>query len=442
MSVGAASIWMNWWQGSLLGRMRLLLGRWGAGSHVVARLPEAELGLMLLFFAWGTQANTAILGLILAAALVLLGLQSLTRRLTWTEVLGAALVYWAVAAIATLASPIPSAALDGLLKLTLYLAGFAVLQQLCQRPRYQTVLVTVVLLGSLLVSVVGIRQHLYGAAELATWTDPESPLASISRAYSSLGNPNLLAGYLIPMLPLGCAAVWTWPGWPRKLLAAVITVMNLACLIYTYSRGGLIGVAAMVLAAVFLIVSSLPRYRRWLMPALVAGIAMAVGLAVASSSTVRRRMLSIFSWRADSSNNFRITVWLTVLTMIGDFFWLGIGPGNAVFNRIYPLYQRPNFNALGAYSVPLELMLETGIIGAVVFAVLLALIMRRGWQQRRQVWVLAALVAVVGMAAHGLVDTVWYRPQVQMLWWLLVAIITASPHQTALTDGAEAISTK
>jgi putative inorganic carbon (HCO3(-)) transporter len=30
------------------------------------------------------------------------------------------------------------------------------------------------------------------------------------------------------------------------------------------------------------------------------------------------------------------------------------------------------------------------------------------------------------MMAHGLVDTIWYRPQVQMLWWLAVALITAS----------------
>lgn len=381
---------------------------------------------MVLFFAWGTQANTRILGLWLAVALLLLAGHSLTRSLAWTPVFGWVLAYWGVAAVATAASPLPRAALDGLIKVTLYLAGYGVLHQLCRRTQYRTVLVTVVLLGSLVVSMLGIRQHLYGAAELATWTDPESALAGISRAYSYLGNPNLLAGYLIPMLPLGCAAVWTWPGLPRKLLAAVITAMNFACLIYTYSRGGLVGVAAMVLAAVLLIVSGLPRYRRWLLPALVAGVAIAIGLGVASSSTVRRRLLSIFSWRADSSNNFRITVWLTVLTMIGDFFWLGIGPGNAVFNRIYPLYQRPNFNALGAYSVPLELTLETGIIGAGVFAILLGLIAWTGWQKRRQVWVLAALVAIVGMAAHGLVDTVWYRPQVQMLWWLAVAIVSAT----------------
>lgn len=411
-----------------------MIGRWGAHSHVVTRLPQAELLVMLLFFAFGTQANTSILGLWLAVALLLLAVHSLTRPLAWTPVFWGVLAYWSVAAVATAASPLPRAALDGLIKLTLYLAGFAVLHQLCRRPHYRTGLVTVVLLGSLVVSMLGIRQHLYGAAELATWTDPLSPLAGISRAYSYLGNPNLLAGYLIPMLPLGCAAVWTWPGWPRKLLAAVITAMNSACLFYTYSRGGLIGLAAMVLAAVILIVSGLPRYRRWLLPALVAGIAIAIGLAVASSSTLRRRLLSIFSWRADSSNNFRITVWLTVLTMIGDFFWLGIGPGNAVFNRIYPLYQRPNFNALGAYSVPLELTLETGIIGAVIFTILLGLIAWTGWQKRRQVGVLAALVAIIGMAAHGLVDTVWYRPQVQMLWWLAVAIITATDAATAPRD--------
>ncbi|MFN7860773.1 MAG: putative bicarbonate transporter, IctB family, partial [Pseudanabaena sp.] len=36
-----------------------------------------------------------------------------------------------------------------------------------------------------------------------------------------------------------------------------------------------------------------------------------------------------------------------------------------------------------------------------------------------------AIATLVGMLVHGLVDTVWYRPQVQLLWWLAISIISS-----------------
>jgi putative inorganic carbon (HCO3(-)) transporter len=33
--------------------------------------------------------------------------------------------------------------------------------------------------------------------------------------------------------------------------------------------------------------------------------------------------------------------------------------------------------------------------------------------------VVAALSAIASLIIHALFDTVWYRPQVQLIWWLL-----------------------
>ena len=41
---------------------------------------------------------------------------------------------------------------------------------------------------------------------------------------------------------------------------------------------------------------------------------------------------------------------------------------------------------------------------------------------------MAAIAAMAGLMAQGLFDTVWYRPQVNTLWWFLVALI-ASQYQ-------------
>ena len=43
-------------------------------------------------------------------------------------------------------------------------------------------------------------------------------------------------------------------------------------------------------------------------------------------------------------------------------------------------------------------------------------------------WLIAAIAGMAGLMAQGLFDTVWYRPQVNTLWWFMVALI-ASQYQ-------------
>ena len=106
-----------------------------------------------------------------------------------------------------------------------------------------------------------------------------------------------------------------------------------------------------------------PLLRRLLPPLVITAVLVALGMAALKVEPLRIRLLSMVAGREDSSNNFRINVWLSALEMVRDHPWLGIGPGNSAFNLIYPLYQQPRFTALSAYSVPLELAVETGIPG-------------------------------------------------------------------------------
>ncbi|MCJ2541974.1 IctB family putative bicarbonate transporter [Thermostichus vulcanus] len=429
-----------WWQGSVLGRLSGSLQHWGKNSLWVQTSDGIALGLVMLYWGFSAQPSTGILGLILLVMAAMLGLGWLVQTPSWVAAHLPLGLFWGIATLATIFSPVPYAARDGWLKLTLYLAGYLLLHRLLQKPRCRDWVVGSLLLVSLVMGVYGLRQYFYGAAELATWVDPESGLAGVTRVYSYLRNPNLYGGYLIPLIPLGLGAAWIWPSWGAKLLATFITLVNLICLLLTYSRGAWIGALVMVATMAVLLVQwnsiHLPgRWRRWTLPALFAGGGAALLLGILTVRPLRLRVQSLFLGRVDTSNNFRINVWAAVLDMIRDFPILGIGPGNVAFNRVYPLYQRGNFSALGSYSVPLELTLETGFIGSLTFAWFLLVLFDHGWRQWRLalgsrdpqgLWVAAGLAACVGMMAHGLVDTIWYRPQVQMLWWLAVALITAS----------------
>ncbi|MFB8788479.1 MAG: O-antigen ligase family protein [Potamolinea sp.] len=67
--------------------------------------------------------------------------------------------------------------------------------------------------------------------------------------------------------------------------------------------------------------------------------------------------------------------------MIHDRPILGIGPGNSAFNKIYPQYMKARFTALSAYSIFLEVIVETGLIGFTCFLWLLVVTFNQGIQQ-------------------------------------------------------------
>ncbi|MGF1499043.1 MAG: IctB family putative bicarbonate transporter [Elainellaceae cyanobacterium] len=431
----------KWASVSALQRSLGLLQHWRQDSILLQWSETLGALLIALLFAVAPFVSTTLIGVVLLAIAGFWGLLALSdeasERLTPVHLV--VLVYWAIATIATAFSPVRAAATDGWIKLTLYLIAFALMARVLRSPRLRNLVIAVYLHVALLVSVVGLRQWFFGADALATWVDPESALAGTTRVYSYLGNPNLLASYLIPAAVLSGAAVFAWRGWLPKLLALTMGVVNSVCLVLTFSRGGWIGFVVAGFVFLLLLVHwwsvRLPRFWRvWTLPSVFGGTVTLLTLAVVSIEPLYSRVASIFAGREDSSNNFRINVWMAVLDMVRARPVLGIGPGNDAFNQVYPFYQEPGYTALSAYSVLLEILVETGAIGLICFLWLLLVTFNQGWRQLQRLrshqdpqgfWLLGAIAIMVGMLAHGLVDTVWYRPQVSTLWWLMLALVAS-----------------
>jgi putative inorganic carbon (HCO3(-)) transporter len=343
----------------------------------------------------------------------------------------------AVAVVATGFSPVPLAAFKGLMKLVSYLGVYALMRQLLtSAPVWWDRITACLLAGSLLTSVLGIRQ-LYGeGGALARWSDANSVARGTVRIYSSLDNPNLLGGYLLPILPLAAVALLRWPGWPRRLFALAALVLGIVALVLTYSRGAWMGmVASLALLGLLLTLrhtrSWPPLWRRLLPIVLLGGGALVLVVLITQVEPLRVRVLSLVAGREDSSNNFRMNVWASVLEMIRDRPWIGIGPGNTAFNLLYPLYQQPKFNALSAYSIPLEWLVEAGVPGLITGAGLFLTAMAMGLRQWKAQgpWVLPSLAAVaafMGLAIQGLTDTIFFRPEVQLIALFSLATLAAS----------------
>ncbi len=348
------------------------------------------------------------------------------------------LVMLAVAVLATGFSPVPTAAAKGLLKLLSYLGVYALMRQLlATAPPWWDRIVAALLGGSLITAVIGIRQ-LYGdSSALARWSDPNSVAEGTVRIYSTLDNPNLLAGYLLPILPLAAVALLRWRRPLPRLFALSALLSGAVALLLTYSRGGWMGMVAALGSLALLLALRASRHwspllRRLFPLLLLLGGALVLVLAVSQIEPLRVRVMSLVAGREDSSNNFRINVWMASLQMVQDRPWLGIGPGNTAFNLIYPLYQQPKFNALSAYSIPLELAVEGGIPGLLAGLGLLQSSLRQGWAQLRRdhpqvLPALGAVAAILGLCVQGLTDTIFFRPEVQLTGWLCLATLATLP---------------
>jgi putative inorganic carbon (hco3(-)) transporter len=348
-------------------------------------------------------------------------------------------LFWGAAVLATALSPVRQVAFTDLRNFTLYLILFALCARVLRVPRFRSWLLILYLHVSLFVSVYGVRQKFFGAAQLATWVDPESPLSNNTRVYSYLGNPNLLAGYLLPAIILSIVAIFAWRGMARKALAVTMLIVNLGCFRFADSRGSFIGLGLALIVTVVLLRfwygENLPKFwRTWLVPILLGSFFALLAIAFGVSEEFRLRIVSIFAGRGDSSNNFRINVWTAVFQMIQDRPIFGIGPGHNSFNRVYPLYQVPRFTALSAYSIVLEIIVEMGFVGLGAFLWLLIVTFNTAWLQLRRfkqvysidgLWLIGAIGAIVGMLGHGLVDTVWYRPEINTLWWLMLGLVAS-----------------
>lgn len=429
-----AASYIHRWVGSLQAwRKQSWIMQWGD-----------EIGAILAasVFVLAPFVSTDIIGLVMGgvAAFWLLLTLADDRDGGITPIHVTLLLFWAVSAVSAGLSPARDAAARGLSLLSLYLLFFVMVSRLCRSPKIRNWLLAIYLNISLAVSVYGVNQSIYGAKQLATWVDVESTLSKTTRAYSYVGNPNELGGYLLPAIAFSVVAFFMWRGWLPRTLAGVMVVVNLWCLQATYSRGAWVGAIAMLLVAVSMMYywlrPSLPKFwRSWALPISLGSIFVISSLAILLIPNLHDRVFSIVSGSKDSSNNFRINVWAAVQQMIHARPIWGWGPGDRVFKKIYPIYQvSPKFSALGAYSIFLETLVEVGVIGfaSLMWAIVVicdcavrGVIRLRQTGDTQVYWLIAAFVSVVGLLVQAATDVVWYRPVIQTLWWLCVAIIAS-----------------
>ena len=280
------------------------------------------------------------------------------------------------------------------------------------------------------------EQNFLSVSEISGWQDMSrlNPEEVMTRVYGSLKpyNPNLFGGYMLAALPATLIFVYlpllnkhyktAVSGFIAFLLAAVSIVL-------TGCRGAYLGLVTEFIILVLITYKFLKPFYKKIFTALVAGVTAVVFFIGLSVSALRARIFSIFAMRGDSSNSFRFNVYNSCIDMFKDNFLLGIGVGNQNFREIYGLYMKTGFDALSAYNIYLEIAVESGIFALLAFVGFLICNIKRCVQfiLRRKnadvIYLSIALVSLAGILVHGLVDTVFFRPQIQFIFWIMIGII-------------------
>ncbi len=347
------------------------------------------------------------------------------------------LLFLAISIVATCASHYLMPSIKGLSKLVVYIVSFFLFTAVFRgSTKRKLIVVATVVATGLALSLYGFYQYKTGVAPLATWEDPTAT-STETRIYATLGNPNLLAGYLVPVMPLSVGLGLTLIAQRRFVLGALPLIASAAialATLLTASRGGYMGLFVGGAQFGVIIITYLwakSKKARPLIISLALLSILIVGVVLTRIPAFQERVASMFVGREHSSNSYRLNVWGSSWRMFLNNWWIGIGIGNETFRLAYGLYMVSGYDALGTYSVPLEVAVETGVVGLIAFLVLVLATLSRAhnkfWHHEEPYrWLMAgAACAMTAMLTHGLVDTIFYRPQVQLIFWLLIALVIA-----------------
>ncbi len=349
--------------------------------------------------------------------------------------------YFMIVIISLAGSTLFMYSLKGFFKTVTYLGFyFSVAQYLKYNRSKIPFIIGIIAICTGFEGIAGFIQNFAKPEAISTWQDTTSlnPEQIMTRIYGTLKpyNPNLLGGYFVAGLPaiFGMSAYC----FSRKIFNGSIIWLGLAiittlALVSTGCRGSYLALIAM-LGLMFLISAKFlwKTYKKIYLS--VVGTIVALGTcAVLASASLRARVLSIFAMRSDSSNSFRFNVYQSSIQMLKDNFLLGIGVGNQNFREIYGLYMKTGFDALSTYNIYLEVAVESGIFALITFLGFLFGALYKAFKIvlntsniQKTVIISIPAISIIGIMVHGMVDTVFFRPQIQFIFWAMIAVITAA----------------
>jgi len=278
---------------------------------------------------------------------------------------------------------------------------------------------------------------------------PDSPFFADwrFRLYSTFGNPDFLAGYLILTFPVGLTLYLA----NGKRLPALFFLLALAVdytvLLLAFSVGALLGLCAAVTVLIWLLRSGNIAAGRKKVAALLAAAVLISAFYLVdnkfNSPSLISKAKASFVWRHGWVN--RVIIYKSSWRMASDNPLIGVGTGN--FKLRFPEYRGRLFlsekmyfpsslidsqtdqNVLNEF---LEVWTETGVIGLLLFATALWLILRAGvrayymvTEEKDRLCVAGLLAGLAAFTVHSLLSFPFHIMPNGIVFWTFAGLLVA-----------------
>ncbi len=411
-------------------------------SLFLQNIDKFILPFILLTFVSSTFMNSDSIGFFALIAMFLTFVKMMTKpgeNLEFKHFEIWLVAYFMLVVVSLFGSTLFSLSLKGFFKTFVYIGFyFTVVQYLKNNKSKLPIILGTLVLCVAGESIVGFLQSFLHLDEISTWQDKSNlnPEDVLSRVYGTLKplNPNLYGGYLVAGLPAVLGSVFYFLNKKQvktTILSAVFSLITVYAILQTGCRGAYLSMMLIFGCAFLLSAKFFWNTYKKIYLSIIGGAFTLFVMAMTFVGALRHRFMSIFAMRNDSSNSFRFNVYHSSLEMFKDNWVLGIGVGNKNFREIYGLYMKTGFDALSAYNIYLETAVESGIFALIAFLGFSFTLSKdavkyifSSQNKEAVIYVASAIIAVWAVMFHGLVDTIYFRPQLQFMFWTYVAVIS------------------
>ena len=345
-------------------------------------------------------------------------------------------------ASAVFLNPLTLDAQRELMRLASYVCFYYVVIDWCQTEDNTRTLLKVLMASTIVVAIFGLWQAVSGGyTAVYDFLYPiQEEISQIpaweGRITSFLEHYNGLAGYLNLVIPFCLAFAMGGTDPVLRTLSRWCLAFAGIALLLTQSRGGLLAFIAILLVHVCFSARDRKTRVRRVALALVACL-----LVAAVAGFFFQRLTEIDDFTAVS----RLAIWGGAFTVFVRSPVLGTGFGN-LRGLMGGLLNLPDGWTGDAHNLYLELLAETGVIGFLVFGLLMILAMRTALRQLRwtenhfnKMTALAIFAAICGVLVHGMVDYLFHTtPQVTALFFLVLGLLTAQASLHTAAPGRQA----
>jgi putative inorganic carbon (HCO3(-)) transporter len=282
-----------------------------------------------------------------------------------------------------------------------------------------------ILAGVTIGGIYGVYQKYAGVAVNVAWVDTKVNQGDMNRVYSFFLNPNNFAEIMILFLPFYMAAFFNTKSIFKKLVYLAMALPPFAALIFTQSRSAWIGFAVSVVVYLFF------KEKRLIPVFILFGV---IALPFLPQSILLR--LRTITNVNDSSMATRIDVYKTVLPILKDYWFTGLGLGNETLLKVsWNYYMFLDNNKLPSHSHNLyfQIWFETGFTGILAFLAFIGSTVKKsikslyGSKDRYVNNILiAGLASLAGILVTGLVEYVWFYQRVMLFFWVVIGIMLAA----------------